>query len=98
MEVILSKRSKKQLESLLEYLEVKFSTLVQQKFITKFDNVILIIQKNPDTFRKSEVNEKIRKCVLSKQTTIYYRFNTTQIRILALFDTRQNPNKINRLK
>jgi len=96
--IIFSKRSKIQLESLLEYLESKFSILIQQKFITKFDKIILTIQKNPDTFVKSEINNRIRKCVISKQTTLYYSYNANEIRILALFDNRQNPTKIKNIK
>jgi hypothetical protein len=31
---------------------------------------------------------------LSKQTTIYYKFSPNEVRILAFFDTRQDPNQI----
>ncbi len=96
--IVFSKRSKNQLESLLEYLQNNFSILTKEKFITNFDKIVLIILKNPDTFRVSEVNGNIRKCVISKQTTLYYRYNINEIRILSLFDTRQNPNKINKIK
>ena len=96
--IVFSKRSKGQLDALLDYLEVKFSVLVKEKFIVKFDKVVLIIHNNPDTFRKSEVNGRIRRCVVSKQTTLYYKYNTNEIRLLALFDTRQSPNKINKIK
>lgn len=96
--IVFSKRSKIQLELLLEYLEIRFSILIQQKFIVKFDQIILIINKNPDTFVKSEINKEIRKCVISKQTTLYYSYNSKEIRILSIFDTRQNPNKINKIK
>ena len=96
--VIFSKRSKVQLDALLDYLEIKFSILVKEKFIISLDKVILIIHNNPDTFGKSEVNHKVRKCVISKQTTLYYRYNADEIRLLSFFDTRQNPNKVTKIK
>ena len=96
--IIFSQRSKNQLDSLIKYLELEFSILTRAKFVKNFDEIILIIQKNPDTFRVSEINENIRKCVISKQTSLYYRFNNYEIRLLSLFDTRQNPTKITQIK
>ena len=96
--IIFSQRSKNQLDSLIKYLELEFSILSRAKFVKNFDEIILIIQKNPDTFRVSEINGNIRKCVISKQTSLYYRFNNYEIRLLSLFDTRQNPTKITQIK
>jgi hypothetical protein len=96
--IVFSTRSKSQLDSLLNYLENKFSILTKKKFISKLDKSIIIIQKDPDAFPKSDNNKAIRKCVISKQTTLYYKFNNQEIRLLSLFDTRQNPIKLNKIK
>lgn len=96
--IIFSSRSKFQLDSLLDYLEIRFSVSTKKKFVLKLDKVIVIIQKDPETFSKSNSNKAIRKCVISKQTTLYYRYNNQEIRLLSLFDTRQNPTKINKIK
>ena len=96
--IVFSSRSKSQLDSLLNYLENKFSILTKKKFISKLDKSISIIQKDPDTFPKSNNSKMIRKCIISKQTTLYYRFNSQEIRLLSFFDTRQNPTKINKIK
>jgi plasmid stabilization system protein ParE len=92
--IIFSKNAEKSLFELFEYLEIKWSKKVKDKFISNLDKVIYLIQIEPETFPKSELNKNYRKCVLSKQTTIYYKFNTKRIEIIAFFDTRQNPNKI----
>ncbi|NLP59458.1 type II toxin-antitoxin system RelE/ParE family toxin, partial [Lutibacter sp. B1] len=36
------------------------------------------------------------KCVVTKQTTFYYRikFEREEIEIITVFDTRQDPNKL----
>ena len=97
-EIIFSKNAEKSLIDLLEYLELKWSTKVRVKFISKLDKSISLIQNEPEIFPKSQINKNQYRCVLSKQTTIYYKHNSKQVRILALFDTRQNPTKINKIK
>lgn len=92
--VIFSKNAEKGLFELFEYLEIKWSKKVKDKFISKLDKVIYLIEKEPEIFPKSELNKNYHKCVLSKQTTIYYKFNTKRVEIIAFFDTRQDPNKI----
>ncbi|MBE8725236.1 type II toxin-antitoxin system RelE/ParE family toxin [Flavobacterium hungaricum] len=92
--IIFSKNAEKSLFELFEYLEIKWSKKVKDKFISNLDKVIYLIQIEPEIFPKSELNKNYRKCVLSKQTTIYYKFNTKRIEIIAFFDTRQDQNKI----
>lgn len=92
--IIFSKNAEKSLFELFEYLEIKWSKTVKNKFISNLDKVIYLIQSDPEIFPKSELNNKYRKCVLSKQTTIYYKFNTKRVDIITFFDTRQDPNKI----
>ena len=97
-EIIFSKKAEKSLIDLLEYLELKWSVKVRDKFISKLDKSIYLIQNDPEVFPKSQLNKNQYRYVLSKQTTIYYRYNSKQIRVLAFFDTRQNSTKINKIK
>ena len=71
---------------------------IRDKFIAKLDETISIIQNEPEIFPKSQVIKNQYRCVVSKQTTIYYRYNLKQIKVLSFFDTRQDPNKINKIK
>ncbi|OXG09457.1 ParE-like toxin of type II ParDE toxin-antitoxin system [Flavobacterium araucananum] len=93
--IIFSKNAEKNLFELFGYLEIKWSKTVKNKFISNLDKVIYLIQSDPENFPKSELN---RKCILSKQTTIYYKFNTKRVDIITFFDTRQDPNKIKDIK
>lgn len=92
--IIFSKNAEKSLFELFEYLETKWSKTIKNKFISNLDKVIYLIQSDPEIFPKSELNNRYRKCILSKQTTIYYKFNTKRVDIITFFDTRQDPNKI----
>jgi plasmid stabilization system protein ParE len=73
---------------------VHWSEKVKSEFIEKFDRSIEIIRAQPEIFPVSKKGKLLRKCVVSKQTIIYYRFNTKQIDIVTIFDTRQNPEKL----
>lgn len=97
-EIIFSKNAEKSLIDLLEYLEFKWSIRVKEKFILNLDKLIYLIQKDPEVFPKSQINKSQHRCVISKQTTIYYRYNAKEIRVLSLFDTRQNPAKIKKIQ
>ena len=69
-------------------------TKFKNKFIEKLDTRIAIIEKQPEIFPESKKNKGLRKCVITKQTTLFYRFNTKQIYIVTVFDTRQHPKKL----
>lgn len=81
----------KKLDSLLVYLENEWSTKVKHNFILKFDKSLKQIQKLPDSFPESEKIRGLRKCVVTKQTTVFYRYSDTSIDVITIFDNRQNP-------
>lgn len=75
---------------ILEYLETRWNKNVCLKFIIKLDFCIDLIYKTPNQFPFLNSKLKIRKCVVTKQNTLYYRETETRIEILRLYDTRQN--------
>jgi plasmid stabilization system protein ParE len=97
-EIIISAQTQKKIRALLGYIEVKWSERIRIAFAKKLLETLQIVRNNREGFPKSEINKKQHKCVLSKQTTIYYKFNSKQIRILSIFDTRQNPLKIKKIQ
>jgi len=50
----------------------------------------------PDSCPKSSEFDNLYKCVVTKQTTFYYRIleEKNEIEIITVFDTRQNPDKL----
>lgn len=93
-EVVLSKRAKRKLEKLLEYLEKEWSVRIKNEFIKKLDKTLKIIQANPEGFPKTTFIKELHKCVVTKQNTIYYRITKSEIEIVTFFDTRQDPKKL----
>ncbi len=53
-----------------------------------------MIREQPESFPSSDKIKGLRKCVITKQTTLFYKFDKKQIKIVTIFDTRQNPKKL----
>ena len=92
--VVISPIAEKKLEALLEYLLVEWSLKVKTNFIKRLDDYLQIIKQEPESFPESEKVSGLRRCVITKQISIYYEFNDKEIRILSFFDTRQDPGKL----
>ncbi len=97
-EIIVSKLAFSKVRQIADYIAAKFSVNDRNNFLNKFEKNALLIQQNPELFPKSEFNKTRYKCVLSKYTTIYYQYNSKTVKIVSVFDTRQNPKKIKNTK
>tara|TARA_R110002051_G_C8483973_1_gene462105 strand:+ start:312 stop:617 length:306 start_codon:yes stop_codon:yes gene_type:complete len=98
MEVYLSELAESKLLKLSEYLLEEWNKKTRDKFIQKLTEKIDQISFQPDSCPQSSEFKGLFKCVVTKQTTFYYRINTElkEIEIITLFDTRQNPEKLSK--
>ncbi|MDD7914190.1 type II toxin-antitoxin system RelE/ParE family toxin [Polaribacter ponticola] len=94
--ITISKTAKRKIEKLFGYLVKNWNLKVKFDFVKKLNRSIKVIQLNPELFPESNIKKGLHKCVITKQTTLFYRFNSKKIIIVAIFDTRQNPNKLNK--
>lgn len=71
----------------------------RDKFILKLTEKIKQIAIHPDNCPKSSEFKNLYKCVVTKQTTFYYRIklDTREIEIITIFDTRQNPEDLKKI-
>ena len=90
-EIRISGRAMRKLENLLSFLETEWSVKVKKEFVLKLDNSLKQIQNLPDSCPESGKIKGVRKCIISKQTTLFYNYSHTTIDIVTFFDTRQNP-------
>ncbi|MFD0796377.1 type II toxin-antitoxin system RelE/ParE family toxin [Maribacter chungangensis] len=92
----LSESAAYKLKKLTEYLLDEWGYKVKKDFLTKFTSKIEHISVHPVSCQKSIQFGGIYKCVVTKQTTFFYRVNFAQkeIEIITLFDTRQDPDKL----
>ncbi len=96
--IVISKLAERKLDILFEYLITKWSIKVKNEFINKLDKSISHIKEYPESFPSSEKEKGLRKCVVTKQTTLYYRFDDNKIKIVTIFDTRQDPQRLKHIK
>ena len=92
--VKISKTAEKKISKLLDYLLENWSLKVKSDFVKKLDRSIDLIKSDPHIFPESDKISGLHKCVITKQTTLYYRFNSKTIFLVTIFNNRQKPSKL----
>ncbi len=97
MKVFLSELAKTKLLNLLTYLDQNWGVNAKEKFIEKLSEKIKQISSLPESCPISKKIEGVRKCVFTKQTTLFYRVSNSknEVEIITIIDNRQHPNNLN---
>jgi plasmid stabilization system protein ParE len=90
--IIWSPLSENDYECILEYLSKNWGQKVALNFIELTENSLNQISNNPKQFPICYKRKKVRKCVLTKHNSLFYRDGKTKIEILRIYDTRQDPD------
>ena len=96
MKVFLSELAENKLLKLNDFLLENWNLKVRNDFIKKLTSKIEQISEYPESCPQSFEFKGLFKCIVTKQTTFYYRINFVrqEIEIITVFDTRQNPDKL----
>jgi plasmid stabilization system protein ParE len=94
MKVHFSNLAAFKLQRLVDYLLEEWGEQSKRKFLKQLDIKIKVIETAPRAFPASRLDPKLRKCVVTKQTTILYEVHDQYVFILNLIDTRQDPMSI----
>jgi len=89
-----TRESIRNLEQILDYLINKWTQREVDNFKQKLSEQLDLIADNPYMFPISRYNGRLRKAVLSKQTTVYYEVKENTIYIAYQFVNRQDSNKL----
>jgi len=92
--IIWSPFAESDLDEIIEYLLANWSNQVILDYVDLVDSLIAQIGNQPKMYPIINKKLKVRKCVLTKQNTLYYRENKERIEILRIYDNRQNPIKL----
>ncbi len=90
-----SSRSLKEYIQLLEYIQDKFGVKKSKEVDTQLQETIKQILINPQLYPATELRSRVRRCVFSKQTSIYYRIKDNIVEIASIRDNRMNPKTLN---
>ena len=82
----------KELKQTYEYLEIHFTSRELEKLSSELEHTLKLISQNPELFPICD-SRKIRKVVILKFNSLYYRVHNNQVEILSFFSNRQHPNK-----
>jgi len=93
-QIIWSPLSEKDFANILNYLHAEWDDKVANHFIDLVDEFLEQILINPRQFPLIHKKKKVRKCVITKQNTLFYRDTKKQIDILRIYDTRQDSKKL----
>jgi plasmid stabilization system protein ParE len=92
--VVWSPLSEKDFDQILDYLSINWDYKVVNQFIDLTEHLINQISENPKQYPLIYKKKKIRKIVLTKHNSLYYRESKDHIDILRIYDTRQDPHKL----
>jgi plasmid stabilization system protein ParE len=92
--VIWSELSVNDFSMILQYLRENWNDQIVNRFIDITEDLISQISNNPKQFPFINKRHKIRKCVITKHNTLYYRERRDLIDVLRIYDNRQDPKKL----
>jgi plasmid stabilization system protein ParE len=93
-EIIWSPSAEEDLEQIITYLQQHWSNKIAKDFLLLLYKHLDHIADHPGQFPLVYKKRKYRKCVLTKQNTIYYKEAIDAVYLLRIFDTRQHPRKL----
>ena len=82
-----------ELERTVEYLQLNFSDAEITRLAKAVESTISNISNNPLMYPESAETNGVRRAVILRFNSLYYRLNneSEQIEVLSFFSNRQNP-------
>jgi plasmid stabilization system protein ParE len=83
-----------ELEKAVEYLQLNFTDVEIAHLARAIESTLSHITRNPSMYPESAKANGIRRAVILRFNTLYYRVNRDekQVEILSFFSNRQDPN------
>lgn len=95
MKVEVSSLFRFKLKRLLEEIEAEWGKRSREKFFLKLSSTMERISAFPESSGVVYGLKNVRKCVVSKQTSVYYEIKKDHIFVLTISDSRSSLDKIN---
>ena len=89
-----SPRARNEYLSIVGYLLEEWGEKVAGNYVRRIKEVLNTIAERPKLYPATGKRKNVRRCVVSKQTSLYYRIRRDCVQVVTLFDNRQDPNKI----
>jgi len=89
--------AKKSFQQNIMYLKEDWTIKEVKNFILKTESIINLLKISPQTFQKWEYNSSVRKVLVVKQITLFYRINGETVEILLFWNNYKNPDYLNNI-
>jgi plasmid stabilization system protein ParE len=77
----------------IDYLLENWGETVTQNFIDTVSNTIEILKKGQFEFQRTNL-DNIRRAVISRQVTLFYKVEKNSVELLRFWNNYQNPKKV----
>ena len=85
-----TENAKSELSEIINYIANKWNEVALRKFVKQLESALESILFVPTASPESSAKKNIRRKVISKQTSIYYKILDNEIVILSIFDNRRD--------
>lgn len=92
-EIVWSNFALTELEITFKYLEENWTEKELKQLATRLEHMLILIAENPFLFQASEVEKDLRRAIILKHNTLYFRLKNNKIEVISFFSNRQNPRK-----
>lgn len=82
------------LSLIIAYLETNWTEKEIRKFVRRIEKLLELIAIFPEIYPSTNNRKKMRRCVLTKQISLYYKVMKREIFVVTLFDNRQDQKKL----
>jgi plasmid stabilization system protein ParE len=90
--IIWSLRAVVNLKRILTYLQEEWTEREIKYFSTRLNTLLTLIEQRPKSFPPAK-RKNIRRAVITKHNTLYYKIEKNSILLIAIIDNRQDPKK-----
>ena len=93
-EVVLTPTALKDFQNIIDYLNYRWNTSDVNNFIDRFEKILILLSTDSAIFPFVDSRKRIQKCFLTKPNTLFFIETEEEVKILTIFDTRQDPEKL----
>jgi len=90
-EIVYTETYKFTLTALINNVEGGYGTPSAEKLLNRIDGIVKKIVINPYLFQAIPMDDRFRRAVISRQSSLVYEVAETRIILLYIFDNRQDP-------
>jgi plasmid stabilization system protein ParE len=94
-QIVYSHRAKSEYKEIILYVVQNFGLEKAAKIDSLFEKIIFQISINPKMYPLFNKKRNIRRCVISKQTSMYYRIAKETVEIVSYRSNLMNPDTLN---